>query len=129
MQLLIGLREFYAQNCLKIWWWSLYLQLPRFLHWLSKKNINELLILGIFFFLVCFVFFFFFFLNWHWGIDNSISLSSATTSINNFTPKPKCDRPLYFHYGLQGYTIDKCFKLHGSPLRYKNKPKPPPINA
>ena len=27
------------------------------------------------------------------------------------------------HYGVIGYTIDKCFKIHGYPLGYKAKGK------
>lgn len=34
------------------------------------------------------------------------------------------DQILYSHCGFQGHTIDKCFKLHGFPSRYKfNGPK------
>ncbi|KAJ1380923.1 hypothetical protein SESBI_45579 [Sesbania bispinosa] len=40
------------------------------------------------------------------------------------TSKPgKKDRPLCTHCGILGHTIDKCFKLHGYPLGFKNKSK------
>ena len=47
------------------------------------------------------------------------SSSPASISATNFTQKTKRDRPLCTHCGIQGHTVDKCYKLHGYPLGYK----------
>ncbi|RVW43641.1 hypothetical protein CK203_097045 [Vitis vinifera] len=43
-----------------------------------------------------------------------ISGPSSSMAATNFTSKPRRDRPLYTHCGLQGHTMEKCYKLHGS---------------
>ena len=55
--------------------------------------------------------------------DSGISIVAAS-----FNSKSKQERPLYSHYGIQGHTVEKCYKLHGYPLGYKtwgksNSPK------
>ena len=54
--------------------------------------------------------------------------SGISTVATSFNSKSKQERPLYSHYGIQGHTIEKCYKLHGYPLGYKtwgksNSPK------
>ncbi|KAL6348504.1 hypothetical protein AAG906_009964 [Vitis piasezkii] len=51
--------------------------------------------------------------SWH------IPLSDPLVNSNS-----KRNRPLYSHCGIQGHTIDKCYKLHDYPPGYKFKPKP-----
>ena len=52
-----------------------------------------------------------------------ISGPSSSMAASNFTSKPRRDRPLYTHCGLQGHTMEKCYKLHGYPPGYKPKQK------
>jgi len=44
------------------------------------------------------------------------------TSYGRFTKK---ERSLCTHYEFHGHTIDKCYKLHGYPPRYKSKQRNP----
>ena len=43
----------------------------------------------------------------------------------NYTNKPngKRERPICSHCGILGHVVDKCYKIHGYPPRYKNKGK------
>ena len=43
----------------------------------------------------------------------------------NYTNKPngKKERPICSHCGILGHVVDKCYKIHGYPLGYKNKGK------
>uniref|UniRef100_A0A2N9J2J6 Reverse transcriptase Ty1/copia-type domain-containing protein n=1 Tax=Fagus sylvatica TaxID=28930 RepID=A0A2N9J2J6_FAGSY len=40
----------------------------------------------------------------------------------------KRDKPTYSHCGLVGHTMEKCYKLHGYPPRYKTRGKGPVAN-
>ena len=51
------------------------------------------------------------------------SSSPASIFAANFTQKTKRDRPLCTHCGIQGHTVDKCYKLHGYPPGYKPRSK------
>ena len=42
---------------------------------------------------------------------------------SNYKAKPKRDKPFCSHYGMQGHTIDKCYKFHRYPPSYNPKPK------
>ena len=53
--------------------------------------------------------------------DSGISIVAAS-----FNSKSKQERPLYSHYGIQGHTVEKCYKLHGYPLGYKTRGKSNP---
>ena len=44
----------------------------------------------------------------------SVTIVAATRNA-----KPKRERPLCSHCGIQGHTVDKCCKLHGYPPSYK----------
>ncbi|RVX15709.1 hypothetical protein CK203_005752 [Vitis vinifera] len=49
------------------------------------------------------------------------NLTSANANTGNFASKGKRQRPQCTHCGLQGHSIDKCYKLHGYPPGYKPK--------
>ncbi|KAL4644581.1 hypothetical protein ACB092_02G175200 [Castanea dentata] len=66
--------------------------------------------------------------------SNAIAIESAAiffrgsnTSYNkgNYANKTngKRERPICSHYGILGHVVDKCYKIHGYPPRYKNKLK------
>lgn len=67
-------------------------------------------------------------------MSNNHLLTMATRIDPNKKPSvvyKKRDRPLCTHCGLNGYTVDTCYKLHGYPPGYKPKPrisKPNPVN-
>ena len=60
---------------------------------------------------------------------HSTSNSPTLALASNYNAKPKQDRPLCSHCGMQGHTIDKCYKLHGYPPGSKPKLKPTPTKA
>jgi len=44
----------------------------------------------------------------------------VTTQSHYVKPNPSCkDRPTCSHYGIYGYTMEKCYKLHGFPPGFK----------
>ena len=49
----------------------------------------------------------------------------STSSKQNFQ---KRDKPTCTHCGFVGYTVDKCYKVHGYPLGYRTKEKGPMAN-
>ena len=51
------------------------------------------------------------------------SSPSATIAAVTGIAKPKRERPLCSHYGIQGNLVDKCYKLHGYPPGYKFRSK------
>ncbi|XP_075658822.1 uncharacterized protein LOC142628657 [Castanea sativa] len=58
-------------------------------------------------------------------VDTSATLAalgSKSGNTKNFT-KPKSGRPQCTHCGAMGHVVDKCYKLHGYPPRYKFKNK------
>lgn len=57
------------------------------------------------------------------------SLSSILATAAALLDKPKRDRPLCPHCGLQEQAIDKCYKFHGYPLSYKAKSKSTQVKA
>ena len=51
--------------------------------------------------------------------------SNNSSNRGNYTNKPngKRERPICSHCGILGHVMDKCYKIHGYPPRYKNKGK------
>ncbi|XP_030974888.1 uncharacterized protein LOC115994771 [Quercus lobata] len=49
------------------------------------------------------------------------NVSAKLNSRNRYSNRK--ERPIYSHCGIQGHIIDKCYKLHGYPPRYKPKGK------
>ncbi|KAL5568374.1 hypothetical protein UlMin_024949 [Ulmus minor] len=47
----------------------------------------------------------------------------GVSSSNYNSYRGKKDKPFCTHYGMLGHTVDKCYKIHGYPLRYKPKGK------
>ena len=54
------------------------------------------------------------------GNSNSASANAHTGSVPS---KGNREHPQCVYCGLQGHTIDKCYKLHGYPLGYKPRSK------
>ena len=56
------------------------------------------------------------------SVPNSLTIGnsgpSATVDAIAGNSKPKRKRPICSHCGIQGHTIDKCYKLHGYPPGY-----------
>lgn len=50
-------------------------------------------------------------------------LAFATKVVTHKSKAQKKDHPICSHCGITGYTVDKCFKIHGYPLGYKFKEK------
>lgn len=64
------------------------------------------------------------------GTTKPLDIPEPNSSINNFTVThrrnhPPNRRPLCTHCGLQGHTIEKCYKKHGYPPGYKPKSRSP----
>ncbi|KAH7529435.1 hypothetical protein FEM48_Zijuj05G0183700 [Ziziphus jujuba var. spinosa] len=53
----------------------------------------------------------------------SMAFSAATNAVTSSGPKR--NRLTCTHYGLQGHTVDKCYKLHKYPLGYKPPTRSP----
>ncbi|KAK6162863.1 hypothetical protein DH2020_002704 [Rehmannia glutinosa] len=51
--------------------------------------------------------------------------NSASQTLGNTSRTLKCDRPFCTHCNFHGHTVDKCYKLHGYPPRYKPRPRIP----
>uniref|UniRef100_A0A2N9IZ24 Retrotransposon Copia-like N-terminal domain-containing protein n=1 Tax=Fagus sylvatica TaxID=28930 RepID=A0A2N9IZ24_FAGSY len=61
----------------------------------------------------------------------STALLCNNDTARSASPKPgiqKRDKPTCSHYGLIGYTMEKCYKLHGYPPGYKTRGKGPVAN-
>ena len=43
--------------------------------------------------------------------------------LSNRNANQKKERSFYTHCNFPGHTIEKCYKIHGYPPRYKAKPK------
>ena len=66
--------------------------------------------------------------NWISFFTKPLHLGDASSAlvnahIGNSASKRKRERPQYSHYRLQGHIINRCYKLHGYPLRYKANPR------
>ena len=61
----------------------------------------------------------------HLGNTGSASINAHTTGKTYEIPslKGKREQPQCSHCGLQGHTIDHCYKLHGYPPGYKPRSK------
>ena len=57
------------------------------------------------------------------AVNSSPSAVAASSQLPNTQPRE--NRPIYFHCGITGHTVDWCYKLHGYPLEYKPKSKSP----
>ena len=58
------------------------------------------------------------------------SSTPSTVAAATATPsKLKRDRPICSHCGINGHTVDSCYKLHGYPPGYKPKSKPNPSSS
>ena len=53
--------------------------------------------------------------------------STASNGFKNYKCKGR-DKPIYSHCGLQGHTVEMCYKLHEYPPGYKAKGKAPMAN-
>ncbi|XP_024019325.1 uncharacterized protein LOC112090984 [Morus notabilis] len=53
----------------------------------------------------------------------------VAASSANLSQKFKRDRPHCTHCGLQGHTVEKCYRIHGFPPRFKTKARGPQAKA
>ncbi|XP_035547344.1 uncharacterized protein LOC118348894 [Juglans regia] len=51
------------------------------------------------------------------------SMKGSIGPKNNKQSVTRKERPYCTHYDLLGHTVDKCYKIHGYPPRYKAKPR------
>lgn len=63
--------------------------------------------------------------------NNHLLTMATRTDINKKSGNvyKKRERPLCTHCGLNGHTVDTCYKLHGYPPGYKTKTRLPKING
>ena len=54
----------------------------------------------------------------------SIALAAKTITLSSKNSKKGKERLTCNHCGLLGHTVEKCYKIHGYPHRYKTKSRP-----
>lgn len=57
------------------------------------------------------------------GKRTNVSRADVSRFVNSKQQQPKSDCPVCSYCGLSNHTVEKCYKLHGFPLRYKFKEK------